>query len=269
MLPLQLPQSAVVKSTARVALKNKWPAASLAALTLVLTAFIFEMLKTTLYFFRPTPVMTIITLVESVFLLCPLFFGVVRYFYRLTAGTQDELDSIFYYFSSFYHYKRILKLTILLLVRLIGITIVAMLPYLIVRLLSGSWLYGMIGTGVPLWTSNLRIIESFFRLAGNLLILLAMLRYYLVPVIVVMDEDLLLLEAVHISCMVAKRSWSSFLGLCVTCAGWIFLSFLVLPLVFTAPFLMACYVIHCRFAIVHYNLSLDYYETSRPGGYQV
>ena len=92
-----------------------------------------------------------------------------------------------------------------------------------------------------------------------------LLKYYLTPAIAVMDDDLLLMEAVHISTMVARKSAGSFLSLIASLAGWILLSFLGIPLIYTAPLFFGCYAIHSRYALVNYNLILDFYKKE---GYQ-
>ena len=81
------------------------------------------------------------------------------------------------------------------------------------------------------------------------------------------EEELLLLEAVHISSMVSKKSLVSFISLIFSLILWIALSVFLIPAVYTLPFVFVCYVVHCRFAITNYNLLIENFENDMSGYY--
>ena len=75
----------------------------------------------------------------------------------------------------------------------------------------------------------------------------------------------MLLEAIHLSTMVAKRTLSNFLSLIVSLLPWIILTLLIIPAVYTLPTVIVCYVVHCRFAINNYNILIDNFENDMSG----
>ena len=263
MFPLKIPSSSIVKNTVKSALKGKRVPATLASLTVVFAYYIVYMLTTSLASVMNDAfkiIATVFFALALIFLVLPLLLGAIRYFWRLTGGADDNPATVFYYFASLFAYRRAVKLILLVIFRLVCVTFVCMLPYFIVNILSDTWLYHLLGTEMPLWVAGMDLLKSFLQVSGICVAVVVSLRYYLVPAIAVMDEDLLLLEAVHISVMVSRRSASAFCGLVASLVGWILLSFFVIPTVYTVPLFIGCYVVHSRFALVNYNLSLDYYE---------
>ncbi|MBO7218087.1 MAG: hypothetical protein J6V50_05245 [Clostridia bacterium] len=208
-----------------------------------------------------------VTILFAVFVLAPLFFGIIRFFWRMTDGVEDEISSVFYYFGSRHRYFRILKLNIVMFLRIIIPLFICLLPYITVGLISGSQIYALFGFDIPLWAPNLVLIKNFLYIIGVAAALGYISRYYLVPILAVANEELLLLEAVHLSTMVAKRSISSFLSLVVSLLPWIILTVLVIPAFYTLSIIIVCYVVHCRFAINNYNILIDNFENDMSGYY--
>lgn len=263
MLPSKIPSSYVVKNTVMASFKGKRILVTLASLCSVFTAYVFSMIVGALSSMNngilTTPVQ-LVYLAAILFIVFPVTLGVIRFFWRLTGGAEDKLIEVFYYFSSAILYKRAVKTVLLITFKCVCCFIICMLPYLIVNLLSHSWIYQFIGAEVPLWVAGLTLVEAFLKVAGIFAATLMILRYYLVPAIIVMDDDLLLFEAVHISVMVSRRSLGSFGVLVVSLLGWIILSLFALPVIYTAPLFFGCYVVHSRYVLVNYNLSLDFYN---------
>lgn len=270
MLPYSIPESSVVKITARTALKGRWCEAILAAFTGYFGTLILTLSLSLGLLYKDTNlliVVAVLALLFGIFVLSPLFLGIFRYFWRLTASIQDELRSVFYFFSDRSRYIRAIKLCFIMGWRIITAIFVCMLPYVIVSALSTDKLYMLIGRDIPIWAPSLNLVRAFLYLVGVVCAVIYVLRYYLVPVLVAMNDDMLLLEAVHTSSMVAKRSGGAFFRLAVSMLGWILLTNLIMPALYTLPLIFACYVVHCRFAMANYNLILDYYENN-VGYYQ-
>ena len=271
MLLYKIPSSRVVKITARAALKGRWVEAILASFTGLFSVLICNVCFSLAAFSENTMLIAIsaaIIALTAIFILAPLFLGILRYFWRLTNSLHDDLSTVFYFFAEGKNYRRALKLTFIIGWRIVTAFFVCMLPYAIAGALSGDRLYLLIGQEIPLWAPNLMLIRAFLYVVGVICAVLYISRYYLVPVLVVMNDDMLLLEAVHTSSMVAKRSGSPFLALAFSCIGWLLLTSLLLPALYTLPFIIACYVVHSRFAMANYNLILDYYENNITGYYQ-
>jgi hypothetical protein len=262
MFPQNLPTAVAVKSTAKASLKGKNLKAGIVAATLTFAFFaVFFGVLGILQFADGNFVLSL-TVLSATYLLVlhPLVLGAIRYFWRLTDGADDPPAELFYYFSGFALYKRALKCILLMLFKVLVAAFICMLPYLIVTLLSNSWIYQFLGTEIPLWVTRLALVQAFLYVAGTLATLLVISRYYLFPAIVVMDDDMLLLEAVHVSVMLSGRTAGNYLGLLISLAPMMLLSFLVMPLIYTVPLIFSCYAVHCRYAIVNYNLSLDFYN---------
>ncbi len=261
MLPIQIPSSTVVKDTVKAALKDKFLSATLAAnvpLFLFLTISLLSGIWLTVFSGKWALVSTLFMAISLVFLIFPIILGTVRYFWRLTQGDTENPTGVFYYFNNLFIYKRALKCAFLLGFRLVITFFVSLLPYFIVVLLSESWLYRFLGTEVPFWVAGLVMLESFLQIAGIFIGFLFSLRYYLVLPLTVMDDNMLLLEAFHLSVTVSRRSAGAFVGLLFSILGYIFLSFFLLPTIYTLPLIIGSYALHSRYAIVNYNQNLEY-----------
>lgn len=262
MFPIQIPHSPAVKSTAKASMNGKEASAAIAAMTVVFS-FIFMLMLISVVSIMSSGRIGIVGIATAVLLFVLIFhqvlLGAVRFFWRLTQGAEDSPTEVFYYFTSFFRWKRAVKACLFMTFKCFTAMFTCMLPYLIVTLLSNSWIYRFLGTEIPLWVAGLALLQSFLQVVGLFAGLAVISRYYLFAAIVVMDDDMLLLEANHISVMVSRHSVSSFLALCVSLFGWIVLSFLCLPLLYTASLFFCCYAVHCRYALVNYNMNLDYY----------
>ncbi len=262
MTPYEIPRSNIVKLTAKTALKGSFTEAvlvSLSGLSTMLLAVVISSVFSLLgsvgeYIAIP------LNILYGVFITAPILLGTVRWFWRMTEGLRDPVTEIFYYFSSLREYIRVLKLTLVIGWKILTVAFLCLLPYCLVSVISGSEFYRIIGYEIPLWVPNLILIRSFLYVIGVGIAVVAISRYYLVPILVIMDERLLLLEAVHISTMVSKRSLSLFLALIVSLFFYIAASFLILPALFTLPILLSCYAVHSRYAMTNYNLALRYSE---------
>ncbi len=267
MTSFEIPNSRVVKITAKTALKNGIAESVVIGMLLLCPTLLSFILNNVISIMGEwtVPVTVALSIIFSVFISAPLLFGAVRYFWRLTDGVIDHLSSLFYYFQDKLQYLKALRLTFVIGWRVLTATFVCMLPYALVSVISGSAFYQLIGSEIPLWVPNLVLIRGFLYFVGVACSLLFISRYYLAPVLVVMDEDMLLLEAVHVSCMVSKRSLSSFFALVFSLGFWILLSLFFLPAIFTLPVILSSYVVHSRFAMVNYNLVVDYYDNNMIG----
>lgn len=262
MLQIQVPSSRAVKSTAKANLKGRFITAGVAGM---IPYFIYLFIATVIGIFsmllRHYDLVSIaLIILFGIFLFAPVLLGAVRWFWRLTDDCEDSPQEVFYYFSSLTLYKRALKSTLFLALKCFTAIFTCLIPYLVVSVLSNSWIYQFLGAEIPLWVAGLALVQSFLRVVGILSALAVISRYYLFPALVVMDEDMLLLEAMHISVMVSRRSVSAFIALVLSLLGWIILSFIALPLFYTAPLFFTVYAVHSRYALVNYNQNLDRFK---------
>ena len=115
---------------------------------------------------------------------------------------------------------------------------------------------------IPVWTSNLWALNSFLVILSTLALVFVMIRYYLAPTIFIANDEIDPAEAVNMSTIISKRTGADFVGLTLSFAGWILLSLLVAPLIFTLPYFTTSYCVHCRFAITTYNMDVDRFNAS-------
>lgn len=265
MFPEKIPGSSVVKNTVRAAFSGRYINTAAAALMPVFAFYMIMLLASCLLLtgFKYSGLISVAILILTAFFLgYPLFLGSVRYFWRLTDGINEGPAEVFYYFSSLRLYKRAIKSALLLTFKFLTAFIPSMLPYYITVLFSNAWIYRFLGTEIPLWVAGLALLSAFLYYAGIFIGAVIFMRYYLFCAVVAMDDDLLIYEAAHISTMISSRSIGAFAALIVSILGWILLSLLIAPMVYTAPFIMGCYAVHCRYAIVNYNMTLDFHRNS-------
>ena len=84
-----------------------------------------------------------------------------------------------------------------------------------------------------------------------------MLKYYLAPFLIVADENMEVGEAIHMSSTVSKNVMLDIIYLFLSFLGWIALSVLIIPLVFTMPYMLTSLSFHVRFAIAEYNKRVE------------
>ena len=80
-----------------------------------------------------------------------------------------------------------------------------------------------------------------------------MLKYYLAPMLIIADENMDVNEAIHMSVVISKNTTLDFVYLAFSMIGWILLSLLFIPLLYTLPLFMMVYLTHCSFAVNEYN----------------
>lgn len=262
MLQLKIPGSKIVKNTAKATLKGCRIPAGVAGIIpyviyLVLSAIAgaFSMLMT-----NKSILTGAIFAVLLIFLFAPVALGAIRWFWRSSDGLKESPSTVFHYFSSFFLYKRAMKCILFLLLKCVTAFITCLLPYFVISIISNSWIYQFLGTEIPLWVAGLAFVQSFLRTVGIIAGITVISRYYLFPAIAVMDDDMLLLEAIHISVMVSRRSVATFIGLVISFIPLILVSFLAIPVFYTAPIFFSAYAIHSRYALVNYNQNLDNYR---------
>lgn len=245
--------NSVVKLTAKTALKNNWLKCIAASLSLIFSCFIMLIASDYLSYISNDAVGYIFIAVAGIFLIFPLFLGIVRFFWRMIFGADDMQLVVFFYFSDKEKYKRALRLSAALALRTVGFAVVMFLPAIIIDIFSGVKVYDMMDIPIPIWTGNLYYISVFLKTVASVILFFVMSRYYLAPFFVVADEDMDIAEAMHMSCTLARDTGLDFICLIFSFIGWILISVLIFPLVFTLPYFITSLSVHTRFAVAEYN----------------
>lgn len=249
--------SRVVKITAKATLKNRFVSSVFSALSLIFCCFIGVFSTSYISLVVGDIVSTVLLLLYSFFLSVPLFFGVLRFFWRMLFSSNDNPVSVFYYFSEKTIYLKCLKLTLKLVLKAIIPAIILFIPVFGLWLVSKGSIFEMINVSIPLWTANLTYIFIFVRTLAIILLVIHMFKYYLAPLFFIADENMDLDEVMHMSTVISKKSSIDFSYLIFSFSGWIILSLLVIPLVFTLPYFFSAYTVHFRFAVAEYNKHVE------------
>jgi len=257
-----LAPSPVIKVTAKQILRENFLQTVAVSSVLIFVIFISILIASLVSVFSGIAGYVIAISMLAFFVISPLILGVLYYFRRLLWNQNDSPLIIFKYFSNLREYKRALQFSLLIAIRLVLTALVFYLPCIIVWVLSNEAIYSFFDVSLPIWTSNLWALNSFLGIIGSLLLVFIMLRYYLSPFIFVGNDEIDPAEAVTMSTIISKRTGADFFGLVLSFAGWILLSLFVAPLIFTLPYFIAAYEVHCRFAITAYNQDVDRFNAS-------
>lgn len=257
-----LAPSPVVKVTAKDALRKNFLISVAVSCVLIFAFFIAVFISSIVSIFAGDIGYIISLALLLLFVISPLALGVLYYFRRLLWNQDDSALIIFKYFANTAEYKHALQFSFLIGIRLALSAAILYLPCIIVWLLSNEQIYSLLGVSLPIWTSNLWALNSFLAFVASLALVFVMLKFYLAPFIFVSNDSLDPAEAVNMSTIISKRTGADFFGLVLSFAGWILLSLFVAPLIFTLPYFIASYGVHCRFAITAYNRDVDRFNAS-------
>lgn len=249
--------NSVVKLTAKTALKNNWLKCIAASLTLIFSCIVLFSAADYAAYISNDAVGYILLAATLIFLVFPLFMGLVRFFWRMIFGAEDRQLVLFYYFSDREKYKRALRLSAALALRTAGFAVILFLPAIIIDIFSGVRIYDIMNIPIPIWTGNLYYLSVFLKTVAAVILFFVMSRYYLAPFLAVADEDMDVAEAMHMSCTVSKDTALDFIYLIFSFFGWLLISVLVFPLVFTMPYFMTSLSVHVRFAVAEYNKKVE------------
>ena len=256
-----LAPSPIIKSTAKQTLRKNFLKSVAVASVMIFTFFIITFIGSIVSVISTSAGYLVVSVL--IFLcLSPLFLGALVYFRRLIWDQDDSVLVIFQYFSNKAEYKRALYFSFIIGIKLVFVAVVLYLPCLVVWILSNEQIYSFFDMSLPIWSSNLWALNSFLAFVASLALVFVMLKYYLAPFVFVSNDSIDPAEAVNMSTIISKRTGADFFGLVLSFAGWIVLSFLVAPLVFTLPYFIASYCVHCRFAVTAYNRDVDRFNSN-------
>ena len=242
-----------VKDTAKTALKGNWTKVIIVALIPVFTIFICVNIAGLISIPLGQVIAILISLILQFFLTAPVLLGVIRYIWRMMFSADDNPVGVFYLFSSKQLYFKAIKLSFLIVSKCVFWFSILNVPTLLLYVLSKNAVFEFLDMQMPLWTVNLSYVSTFLINASVIVVALITLKYYLAPVLFVADENMEPAEALHMSTVISKKSSVDFVYLIFSFLGWILLSLLVMPLVFTMPYMLTAYCVHVRFAVAEYN----------------
>ena len=255
------PSSKVVKTTALSLLRGNWATAAAVALIPVFFVMINVAAASLTMLVLTSPAVeaihTVLMLADLLLAGIPLLLGVIYYYWNLAYCDNNDIKVVFCYFSSVKMYWRAIKTLAFVLVRIFAVSVICLLPSVMIDFVADGRLNDIWQNGIPLWFTNLWIIAIFLRGIGIAAIIFFTFKYYLVPFLLVVNDNITTGEIILISKIASKKSSVGFAGLIFGLLGWILLSFFAVPLVFTLPYMIMCYTVHSRFAIFFYNNTVN------------
>lgn len=187
----------------------------------------------------------------------PILMGFLRYVWRLVSGVADNPIALFYYFSNKKLYLKVLKFVFSLSIRVVACYLIFYIPVFALKIITGTTIYEVLNIPVPMWTFNLSNLGAFLRFLSVVATIVSVLKLYLAPMLFVADENIECAEAIHLSTVISKRTTIDFIFLCLSFFGWILLSFLSVPLIFTMPYMILAYLIHSSAAVDAFNKEIS------------
>lgn len=258
------PTAKAAKSTALAVLKNQWP---LAIAAVMLPLIFFVIITNIIYVFgRVLSTSPFLAAAYSLLILSiiaiglPLLLGSLRVLWSIEAEQPLSFMEVFHYFSTLKEYKRAITFVVLQLGSLVIKAAMLLLPSFIIEYISNSPSFLFRDGVMPLWVDNLWVFALFLRIIAGAVVTYIALRYYLAPFLFITLKDADAFEIIATAKEVSRVSFGAFMTLLVSLIGWIALSLFFAPLVFTLPYILMCYLVHSRFAVVFYNSRKKKYD---------
>lgn len=261
-----IPSAHVIKRTAKSQLKNNWVPAIVVAVLFMLVVNFFGVLLGLMisFFYGAHKLIMLLRIAISVIygitvfsVVIPLFHGMLRWFWYLGLEKKLPLGTLFYYFSEGRLYIKCLSFYILLLGKMLMVTALCLLPSALLRILPEVLKY---------FIENVDSYGMLFYFASVALLILGLavalvlsMKYFAAPVLAIIGEEKEIEEILTISreLQLSKGSCVVFIA---SFLGWIAISYLGVPLLYTLPYFFTSYVVAVRFAVVNHR-----YDASRWG----
>lgn len=250
--------SKVIKTTSKAALKDKMASCVAAASAFLFCVFAVIFAADILSYITQSIIVSLtLSFLLSVFVLLPVFSGVLRYIWLVLSNIVENPVQIFYYFSSKARYFRVVAVSAHLALRAFVWGFVFMLPAIVVSVLIDPKFYEACKIPIPEFIGNLWVLEVFLGLAGFVCWFFMMLRCYLAPFLLVTCEEMNANEIMSMSYRLSKRTMFDFVCLIFSMIVWVLVSLVGIPIIFTLPYFLMTYTVHCCYAVAQYNRTVN------------
>ncbi len=249
--------SGAVKATAKQALKGNYIRVAIISLILILTWLLCVNLSNLAGLVIGEFASGILNAVLQILFVGPLALGVLKYVWKMLFGITDRPIAVFYWFSDKEIYLKSVKLVCHFVLRIAVWLLILNIPSIFLFILSKGLIYDLLNISPPIWTGSLDYPILLLRNLSFVVVFFLMLKFYMVPLLFVADENIDVNEAFYNSSVISRKSSIDFIGLIFSSAVYVILSFFVLPLPLTMPLLLSYYAVHCRFAVTEYNQHIE------------
>lgn len=246
--------SKAVKSTALITLKENWAQSCAQSMIPVFATIIVFLCSVLLSLPFGNIIAYLIFAVIFSLIVAPLWLGTLRTFWRCANGINDGVSGCFYYFSKKNEYIRSVKFNLMILLHWIKVSLILLIPAILVHILTNSQIYDFFGLSIPLFVMNLRYLGVVFCIGALILGIAHLITLYLPAFLFVSIEDMKPPECLKRGREIGRYTKSRFFTHLISYMGWLVVSILLIPLIFTMPYLMMSYVVECRYNVAFYNL---------------
>lgn len=272
------PSVLAAKSNARNFLKGNFLSAIAASLSFIAVLCLISLLRTliavsfkigdtsfalTVDILHPVKLLGFLMLSLVTFaLICtlagPMYLGVFRWFWHLTAAHTLPLGQIFYYFSRGL-FRKTVDFIARFLLKLILYSLLFFLPYILTVTVSSPQLYHLFGGTVPLFMAALAPLTTVFSIGGTVLVILYLFRIYLIIPIYCNDDSITVGEAFLLARYFSYYTAAGYLSFLFSFFGWLLLCLLAIPMLYAIPYFFCANAMYCRFAL-NYGMQINRFQ---------
>lgn len=247
-----------IKNAAKTALKHRWAEAVAVTLLLLGTILLNSVCQWSLMNifkvdevwspFSPTAMPTYnrlaglgLTLFSAIFSLCvtfPLTFGVMRWFWLISGGSDTSFNELFHYFSSGKLLLKSIRLSLALFIRLILGAVICYLPYALVSVISNPKVYEMFNWGLRRYISGISALAPTLSFLGLIAFLLWLASYSLFFAVMNLEPDQTVKNTIRRTVHISKDQRFRSVGFLLSFTGWLLSCLLIVPLPFVLSYFM-------------------------------
>lgn len=202
----------------------------------------------------------LISVFSSAYWLCvimPLSLGALRWFWKITGGSDVGIKEAFYFFSSGKEFRRSLLLSVSVFLRLVLAAFIAYLPGMVAGMLSEPDVYAMAGLAMPLGLIGLSAVRNVLDLIGTVALLIWALRYVLFFPVFFEEPEMSVGEVLKGSVSLTAGGKIRFIAFSLSFILLYLACIFVVPAVFIIPFFFASLCIYGREEYRFYKFKLE------------
>lgn len=260
------------RSTGRISLKGKWTQSIAVGFVAVSAGFVLNLLEValrmflqpainTLHFpllwvehFRPVElIVDALSFLFFLFIFLPLLLGCLRWFWRMTAGANDSVGTVFYYFSTPQDYFESIALFARLTVRFLLTILVLFSPAFILKLLMTPQFSQLVGLSETVNNVTFTPLYSILCIIAFVVTVLTLSRLFLAPVIMVDNDGITAKKSIKMSSIMTTGLVGAFWGFVFSFIGWFLLCLLAVPAILIIPYFIASFAVFSRYCIFEYK----------------
>ncbi len=249
--------TAAVKHTAKTALKKDYYKAIIVSALYIFAIYVCLLCNSIIASIAGVAAAFIFLICAIVMLIIPLTLGFVYFAVRLIFGSDTQPVLLFKYFSGKNEYIRALRFALPLTGNAVYSGFLLFLPAFVCDAIANGTVFKIFGADIPLWASSIWSVSAILKVFAGFCFIIVMLKFYLAPFLLTADENMDPLEALHMSKVISSVSKRDFIWLILSLAGYILACAFVVPNIFIYPYFIACYCVHCRFAVAAFNKNID------------